>query len=90
MMDSRNLSPSPTNAAAFKEAVEHTRRRSPASFDQWFAGVQFEGFDGAVLSLAARDEFVRYWVRAHFVPDLIEALCRLLEGERRPYLRKLL
>ena len=80
MMDSRNLSPSPTHAAAFKEAVEHTRRRSPASFDQWFAGVQFEGFDGNVLSLAARDEFVRDWVREHFVPDLIEALCRLVEA----------
>src|SRR5688572_15105663 len=78
MMDSRNLSPSPTHTAAFKEAVEHTRRRSPASFDQWFAGVQFEGFDGSVLSLAARDEFVRDWVREHFVPDLIEVLGRLL------------
>jgi chromosomal replication initiator protein len=81
MMDSRSLSPSPGHLAAFKEAVEHTRRRSPASFDQWFAGIQFESFDGNVLELAARDEFVRDWVREHFVPDLIEVLGRLLSSD---------
>src|SRR5688500_15972990 len=66
---------------AFLAAAEQTRRRSPASFDQWFSGVQLDGVDGRVLLLAARDEFVRDWVRDHFLPDLLESLRSLLGGE---------
>ena len=39
------------------EAVAFTRERSPASFDQWFSGVQYDGIVDGVLSLRARDEF---------------------------------
>jgi chromosomal replication initiator protein len=71
---------------AWKEAVEHTRRRSPASFDQWFSGVQFDGLDQGLLALTARDEFVRDWVKEHFLPDLLQTLERSLgesaEGTR--------
>jgi chromosomal replication initiator protein len=63
---------------AFGTAAEQTRRRSPASFDQWFSGVQLDGVDGRVLLLAARDEFVRDWVKNHFLPDLLETLTGLL------------
>ena len=52
------------------DAVAHTRDRSPASFDQWFSGVQFDGITDGVLSLRARDEFVREWVDDHFLPTL--------------------
>jgi chromosomal replication initiator protein len=50
--------------------VAHTRTRSPTSFDQWFAGIQFDDLTDGVLSLRARDEFVLEWVRDHFVPTL--------------------
>ena len=60
--------------AAWGDALSATRERSPASFDQWFAGVQFEGFTDGVLSLRARDEFVRDWIDSHFLPHLAEAL----------------
>jgi chromosomal replication initiator protein len=56
--------------------VDETRRRSPASFEQWFSSVQFDGLDEGVLSLAARDEWVRDWVVAHFLPDLLANLER--------------
>src|SRR5690606_5005451 len=56
------------------EAVEHTRRRSPASFEQWFSSVQLDSFDGRVVRLAARDEFVRDWVKTHFLPELLAKL----------------
>jgi chromosomal replication initiator protein len=65
-------------AEAFRRAVEDTRRRSPSSFDQWFSGVQLDGIDDHVLTLAARDEFVRDWVREHFLPDLLDTFRRLL------------
>ncbi len=55
-------------------AVAHTRERSPASFDQWFSGVQFDGLTDGVLSLRARDEFVRQWVEDYFLPTLAEYL----------------
>jgi chromosomal replication initiator protein len=55
-------------------AVAHTREKSPASFDQWFAGVQFDDLTDGVLSLSARDEFVRQWVDDYFVPTLAEQL----------------
>lgn len=62
----------PSQAFHFwSEALEHTRSRSPATFEQWFSSVQFDGFDGEVLRLSARDEFVRDWVRDHFLPTLL-------------------
>jgi chromosomal replication initiator protein len=54
------------------EAVAFTRDKSPGSFDQWFAGVQFDGLTDGVLSLRARDEFVREWVDDHFLPTLTD------------------
>jgi chromosomal replication initiator protein len=61
----------------FTQALEQTRGRSPASFEQWFTSIQFEGFEQGVLGLTARDEFVRDWVKAHFLPDLLVNLGRL-------------
>src|SRR5580704_16048125 len=58
--------------AAFEEAIAFTRERSPASFDQWFSGVQFDSLVDGVLSLRARDEFVREWVDDHFMPALTD------------------
>jgi chromosomal replication initiator protein len=52
------------------QAVAFTREKSPATFDQWLCGVQFDGLTEGVLSLRARDEFVREWVEEHFVPTL--------------------
>jgi chromosomal replication initiator protein len=69
---------------AFRLAAESTRQRSPASFDQWFSGVQLDGIDGQVVSLAARDEFVRDWVKNHFLPDLLEAMRGFLGGDASP------
>jgi chromosomal replication initiator protein len=60
--------------AVFETAVAFTRERSPASFDQWFSGVQFDGLVDGVLSLRARDEFVREWVDDHFLPTLIDSI----------------
>ena len=59
---------------AWAQAVAFTRDRSPASFDQWFSGVQFDGFTDGVLSLRARDEFVRQWVEDYFLPTMAEWL----------------
>jgi chromosomal replication initiator protein len=59
---------------AWKEALAFTRERSPASFDQWFSGVQFDGFTDGVLCLRARDVFVRQWVDDYFLPTLVEQL----------------
>ncbi len=66
---------------AFRLAAESTRLRSPASFDQWFSGVQLDGIEGRTLSLAARDEFVRDWVKDHFLPDLLDAMRGHLGGD---------
>jgi chromosomal replication initiator protein len=71
---------------AFRLAAESTRLRSPSSFDQWFSGVQLDGIDGRVLSLAARDEFVRDWVKDHFLPDLLDAMRGHLGGDTTPAL----
>src|SRR5271165_1505091 len=60
--------------ALWEQAVAYTREKSPASFDQWFAGVQFDGLTDGVLSLRARDEFVRQWVEDYFLPTLAERL----------------
>jgi chromosomal replication initiator protein len=57
-------------ARVWEESVNRTREKSPASFDQWFSGVAFDGLIDGVLSLRARDEFVREWVDDHFVPTL--------------------
>ena len=64
-------------------ALEQTRSRSPASFEQWFSSVQYDGFETGLLCLTARDEFVRDWVKAHFLPDLLGHLARLA-GEGNP------
>lgn len=58
----------------WRQAVEHTRSRSPASFEQWFSSVQFDRLEEGVLHLTARDEFVRDWVTEHFLPDLVERI----------------
>jgi chromosomal replication initiator protein len=73
-------------ADAFRRAAEQTRSRSPASFDQWFSGVQLDGVEGSLILLAARDEFVRDWVRDHFLPDMLETLRRLIGGGEGPAL----
>ena len=71
----------PTQALHFwQDALEHTRSRSPATFEQWFSSIQFDGFDGGVLRLSARDEFVCDWVRDHFLPTLLSHL-RGLTGD---------
>jgi chromosomal replication initiator protein len=59
---------------AWAEAIAFTRDKSPASFDQWFSGVQFDGLTDGVLSLRARDEFVRQWVEDYFLPTVTERL----------------
>ncbi|MEB2312634.1 MAG: chromosomal replication initiator protein DnaA [Sorangiineae bacterium] len=85
MTDTLQTTPTPPAAAnsAWEHAVERTRRRSPASFEQWFSSVQFDGLEGASLRLAARDEFVRDWVKAHFLPELLSHLAHGVEVEWR-------
>ena len=68
----------PPASSLWDEAVEHTRLRSPASFEQWFSSVQLDAFDGSSLRLAARDEFVKDWVKTHFLPALTSKLEELL------------
>jgi chromosomal replication initiator protein len=55
----------------WQRALQNARLRSPASFDQWFSSVQFDGYSEGVLGLTARDEFVRDWVKTHFLPAMI-------------------
>jgi chromosomal replication initiator protein len=55
----------------WQRALQNARLRSPASFDQWFASVQFDGLSDGVLGLTARDEFVRDWVKTHFLPAML-------------------
>ena len=61
----------------FDQAVEHTRALSPATFDQWFGGVQFDDLTDGVLTLRVQNEFVLEWVRANFVPALTEKIREL-------------
>jgi chromosomal replication initiator protein len=61
-------------AQAWLEAIAFTREQSPATFDQWFSSVQFDGLTDGVLSLRARDEFVRQWIEDYFLPTLAERL----------------
>jgi chromosomal replication initiator protein len=56
---------------AWTSAIASTRSRSPSTFEQWFSGVQFDGFECGELRLSARDEFVRDWVQDHYIPDLL-------------------
>jgi chromosomal replication initiator protein len=63
--------------ALWDEAVAFTRAKSPASFEQWFSGVQFDGLTEGVVNLRARNEFVRDWIESHFLPTLFDFLrCR--------------
>ncbi len=55
----------------WQRALHNARLRSPASFDQWFSSVQFDGLRDGVLGLTARDEFVRDWVKTHFLPAML-------------------
>lgn len=65
-------SSSVTDSADFwTQALEHTRSRSPATFEQWFSSVSFGGLSDGTLRLTARDEFVRDWIREHFLPTLV-------------------
>jgi chromosomal replication initiator protein len=62
----------------WQRALHNARLRSPASFDQWFSSVQFDGLQDGVLGLTARDEFVRDWVKTHFLPAMLGDLESLL------------
>ncbi|MCC6525120.1 MAG: chromosomal replication initiator protein DnaA [Polyangiaceae bacterium] len=55
----------------FERACGQTRERSPATFDKWFGGVQFEDLTDGVLSLRAQNEFVLEWVKQNFLPDIV-------------------
>ena len=63
----------------WQRALQKARLRSPASFDQWFSSVQFDGLCDGVLGLTARDEFVRDWVKTHFLPAMLTDLGDELE-----------
>lgn len=69
----------PNQDSIWESAVSATRARSPGSFDQWFSGVQFDTLVDGVLSLRARDEFVREWVDDHFLPAITDHI-RALTG----------
>jgi len=73
----------PNQEGTWNQALERTRARSPASFEQWFSSVQLDSLDAGVLSLTARDEFVRDWVKTHFLPDLLGQIEELTGGEVR-------
>ena len=62
---------SPDAIDTWQRALHKARLRSPASFDQWFSSVQFDGLRDGVLGLTARDEFVRDWVKTHFLPAML-------------------
>lgn len=64
-----------TGDAMFDRAIAKTRAAAPASFDQWFVGVQFEGLAAGVLSLRVQNDFVRVWVEGKFLPALVGDLC---------------
>ena len=64
---------SPRFAPVYR-ALLATRERSPASFDRWFSAVQFDDFTDGVLSLRAKDSFVRDWVSEHYLPSVVQSL----------------
>ncbi len=61
----------------FDRAVEHTRGLAPATFDQWFAAVQFDDLTDGVLSLRVQNEFVLEWVKANFLPSIADKIREL-------------
>ncbi|WP_437927650.1 chromosomal replication initiator protein DnaA [Sorangium sp. So ce291] len=61
----------------FDQAIEHTRTLSPATFDQWFGGVQFDDLTDGVLTLRVQNEFVLEWVRDNFLPALTDKIREL-------------
>jgi len=61
----------------FTRAAANTRDRSPATFDQWFGGVQFDDLTEGVLTLRAQNEFVMDWVKTNFLPDLVTQIREL-------------
>ncbi len=63
---------------AFDEALAHTRSLSPATFDTWFAGVQYDDLSAHTLSLRAANEFVQDWVETNFLPTLLARLEEVL------------
>ncbi|WP_437676414.1 chromosomal replication initiator protein DnaA [Sorangium sp. So ce131] len=63
--------------AIFDQAIEHTRTLSPATFDQWFGGVQFDDLTDGVLTLRVQNEFVLEWVRDNFLPALTDKIREL-------------
>jgi chromosomal replication initiator protein len=65
--------------AIFDQAIEHTRGLSPATFDQWFGGVQFEDLTDGVLTLRVQNEFVLEWVRDNFLPTLTDKIREMTE-----------
>jgi chromosomal replication initiator protein len=69
------------NLDAWNRAVEHIRSRSPATFEQWFSNVQFDRLEDGVLELTARNDFVREWVKMHFLPTLVGQLRQLLPDQ---------
>ncbi len=60
--------------AVFEQSAARTRERSPATFDQWFGGIQFDDLTEGVLTLRAQNEFVLDWVKTNFLPDLVEQI----------------
>jgi chromosomal replication initiator protein len=72
------MSVSSEATSLWQRALHNARLRSPASFDQWFSSVQFDGLQDGVLGLTARDEFVRDWVKTHFLPAMLGDLEQLL------------
>ena len=66
--------PKTDGLAVFEMAVAETRLQSPATFDQWFGGIQFDDLTDGVLSLRAQNEFVLDWVRDNFLPALSEKI----------------
>jgi chromosomal replication initiator protein len=61
----------------FDRAIEHTRGMSPATFDQWFGGVQYDDLTDGVLTLRVQNEFVLEWVRDNFLPALTDKIREL-------------
>ncbi len=61
----------------FDRAIEHTRGLSPATFDQWFGGVQFDDLTDGILTLRVQNEFVLEWVRDNFLPTLTDKIREL-------------
>ncbi len=57
--------------ASFLHAVAAVRGLSPGSFDRWFSAVQLDDVTDGVVSLRAKDTFVRDWVADHYLPSIV-------------------